>query len=195
MGRLGYTTDSRLTSSWNVVGDLDARIRQVHAAAPELLILAESIGWEGGGDLWRLRRVDRYLHDEFERLHVTQAWRHPPTDKHPPGFYVGPEGWGGMLPTVDLLPKIASDLLAHPTMEKMRRQLGDAEADERHTFLFIGWENMAGILLSDPGEELPSSEPVLPEPIDGVWLTSTAAGSRVVAWLPERGWFNAVPLP
>jgi hypothetical protein len=55
----------------------------------------------------------------------------------------------------------------------LRRQLRDAQADERHAFLFIGLEHTDGWPLRKSGSEgdemtLSTTAPTLPEPVDGV---------------------------
>jgi hypothetical protein len=79
-------------------------------------------------------------------------------------------------------------------MTKLRKQLGAADADERHAFLFIGWEHTEGwpLELSTTDEEmsLPTTPPVLPESVDALWLASMAVRSRVIAWLPRVGWIE-----
>jgi hypothetical protein len=78
-----------------------------------------------------------------------------------------------------------------PEVRKLHRQLRDADADERHAFLFVGWEYPVVWSLnraSDQyaGAQLPAKSPALPEPINGVWLASMSLLTRVIAWLPER---------
>lgn len=189
-GELGYTLEPRLASSWTIDHEHRARFRRAHRALPDLLRRAEQIGW-AGGDIRSLRSIDRPLHDEMGDLGISIASRHAATEKHPPGFYVMPSGWGGAVPSIEVLPRFAGDLLSGPKMSKLRRQLREAEADERHAFLFIGWEYMEAVSLSDSGTDLPNSEPSLPDSVDGVWLAATTSTSRVIAWLPSQGWVNA----
>jgi hypothetical protein len=77
----------------------------------------------------------------------------------------------------------------------LRRQLRQAQAEERHAFLFIGHEHTEGWpLMKEHGEgdemALPTTTPTLPEPIDGLWLTGWSSSSRVIAWLPQNGWIE-----
>jgi hypothetical protein len=49
-------------------------------------------------------------------------------------------------------------------MSRLHRQLADAEADERHAFLLLGWEHMESVLLhSRDTRELPAAAPNLPD--------------------------------
>lgn len=189
-GTLGYTKDPRLTSTWTIDLQHKARFRKAHRELPELLVRAEAAGWLGG-DNGSLRPFDSALHESMSRLGVTAASRLPPTAKHPPGFYVMPEGWGGAVSSVQALPKFVERILAGRQMSTLRRQLLEANADERHAFLFIGWEHMEAVCLADSDDELPSARPSLPDPINGIWLAATTSDSRVIAWLPRQGWTNA----
>jgi hypothetical protein len=77
----------------------------------------------------------------------------------------------------------------------LRRQLRDAETDERHAFLFIALEHTEGWLLTRARTEgaeqtLPTIIPVLPEPIDGLWLTGWSPVGRVIAFRPRVGWIE-----
>ena len=96
------------------------------------------------------------------------------------------------MPDVRALPAFASRMIAGAEGAKLREQLGRAEADERHAVLFIGWEYMESWCLSVPRDDdqdlLPVDDPQLAGPVDGVWLASTATDTRVIAWLPDRGW-------
>ena len=102
-----------------------------------------------------------------------------------------PEPWGGWEQGIEALPAFISDVLAQPHMARLCRQLADARVDERHAFLFVGWEHMESLLLhSRETPELPTATPKLPEPIDGLWLASLSEATRVLAWVPHRGWFE-----
>jgi hypothetical protein len=88
--------------------------------------------------LWLLRKSDPVTAASLDRLEVTSLWSQRPTLKHPPGFYLMPEPWGGWEQGSQAPPTFVSDLLAEPHMARLRRQLADAEVDERHAFLFSG---------------------------------------------------------
>jgi hypothetical protein len=98
---------------------------------------------------------------------------------------------GGWEQGIEPLSAFVSDLLAVPHMARLRRQLANAQADERHAFLFLGWEHMESVLLHPrEAREVPAAAPILPEPIDGLWLASLSETTRVLAWDPRRGWFE-----
>lgn len=80
------------------------------------------IGWQDE-PLWQLRNVDDATEEALEQLRITELWSHPPTPKHPPGFYLMPEPWGDWNKGIEELPGFVSDLLAGPRMERLRRQL------------------------------------------------------------------------
>jgi hypothetical protein len=37
---------------------------------------------------------------------------------------------------------------------------------------------------------LPATQPTLPEPVDGLWLTSMSIETRVITGLPGLGWIE-----
>jgi hypothetical protein len=132
-------------------------------------------------------------------MSVVGAFSSDPTPKHPPGFYLLPAPWGGWDAGIASIPRFASALLSDADgslATDLRRQLGAADADERHAFLFLGWENGEAWSLMDPGDlpsealPLPTEPPVLPAPIDGLWLSTFSSRSRTIAWLPGRGWIE-----
>jgi len=149
----------------------------------------EQRGWLGWG-LWLLRKSDQVTAAHLDRLGVTSLWSQP-----------NPQASTRLLPTagavgwleagIEALPAFVSDLLAEPHMGRLRRQLADAEVDERHAFLFLGWEHMESVLLHPrKTRDLPAAAPKLPEPIDGLWVASLLETTRVLAWVPLRGWFE-----
>jgi hypothetical protein len=149
-----------------------ARVDQALRDVPDLLMHLEQRGWQDRR-LWELRKSDPVTAASLERLGVTSLWSQRPTLKHPPGFYLMPEPWGSWEQGIESLPAFVSDLLAEPQGGRLRRQLADAQVDERHAFLLLGWEHMESLLLhSRETRELPAAAPKLPEPIDGLWVAS-----------------------
>jgi hypothetical protein len=65
-------------------------------------------------------------------------------------FYLVPEPWGGWEQSIEALPAFVSDLLAEPHMARLRRQLADAKVNERHAFLFLGWDASVRMVASQP---------------------------------------------
>jgi hypothetical protein len=182
--------DSRLTRMWDLRLKHRARVDQALRDVPDLLEHLEQRGWQDRR-LLHLRKSDPVTAGHLDRLGVTSLWSQRPTLKYPPGFYLMPESWGGWEQGIEALPVFVSDLLAEPHMARVHRQLADAEADERHAFLLLGWEHMESVLLhSQETRELPAAAPKLPEPIDGLWLASLSETTRVLAWVPHRGWFE-----
>lgn len=91
-----------------------------------------------------------------------------------------------------LVDLVEQELRDSNVTSKLRRQLTNAESvDERHAFLAYGWDRN-GYHLLRPDDTwdgtLPSREPDLPEWLDGVWVTALVPKSKVLAWLPSRGW-------
>ena len=102
-GRAGYTQDARLHFSWHADIEWGKRFNTAVRALPDLLVELERIQWPGGGDWWRLRRVNPALAQQIEELGINTAFPSEATEKHPPGFYLMPNGWGGSVPSVKKL--------------------------------------------------------------------------------------------
>jgi len=186
----GYVRDSRLSRMWDIRLRRGARFDRAMREIPRILVRLEQIGWQDE-PLWQLRNIDVEMEEILDRLGVTALWSHPPTPKHPPGFYLMPQPWGDWDKGIEQLPTFVSDLLAGAKMERLRRQLANAEADERHAFLFIGWEHTEAFPLHQSGShDLPLTAPRLPQPVDGLWLASLSETTRVLAWSQDRGWFE-----
>jgi hypothetical protein len=123
-------------------------------------------------EMWQLRSSQPRLASWFDMLGVRKLWGDPQQRNIRPGFRcrsvrrthpgrearvppcgtdsrparLMPESWGGLEPDIDAVPAFASELLRSDStsMTKLRRQLDEADADERHAFLFIGWEYIDG---------------------------------------------------
>ncbi|MDZ5447797.1 hypothetical protein U2F26_34715 [Micromonospora sp. 4G57] len=189
--RLGYVRDERLRLSWHVSLEHRANWKDAAANLPRILLELEALNFPGGPP-WHLASVEALLEEDLGRLRVGGLWPSPPTEKHPPGFYLMPEGWGAAVPGIEAIPDFLGSLLADDAMARLRAQLRAANADERHAFLWLGWENAEAWALDEPGEKLPATTPQLPEGIDAVWVGGTTVGARLIAWLPRRGWINGV---
>ncbi|WP_329136633.1 hypothetical protein OG552_25270 [Streptomyces sp. NBC_01476] len=190
--QLGYTRHKGLSYSWIVQLDPDVIWRPTLARLPDLLPELEERGYrpESAHFMWH-QDIETYL--KLHSLGVDGISCIPPTEMHPPGYYVLQASWGGVVPEVDGAVSAACDLIASPRMTKLRKQLSDAKTDERHAFLIYGWEYLEAVPFSQEGP-LPTVEPALPLGIDGVWLSSTATSSPAIAWLPDRGWIRAAPM-
>jgi hypothetical protein len=190
--QLGYTRHTGLRYSWIVQLDPDVNWKPALARLPDLLPELERRGYlpSSAHFMWH-HDVEMYL--QLHGLGFDGLSCIPPTEKHPPGFYVLQASWGGIVPEVDAAVTSACDLIKDPKMAKLRKQLSDALADERHAFLIYGWEHLEAVPFSQDGP-LPEVVPDLPAGIDGVWLSSTATGSPAIAWLPDRGWIRAAAM-
>ena len=193
IARAPYVASQRLGRLWVVDLRHGADVRLARDGLPDVLEQLETRGWHDR-HAYRLARWAG-LGDELDRLAVTGLWSQPPTVRHPPGFVLHPEPWGAWEGAISDLSAFVSNLLADETsqlVQDMRRQLNaDGDVDERHAFLVIGWEHVEGWpLMWHDRRDLPSDSPRLPTPIDGVWLASFSAGTRVVAWLPRVGWIE-----
>lgn len=67
-----------------------------------------------------------------------------PTDRHPPGYYVTPESWGGCVPGTESLSEFAEAWLNSENAHQLKVQLGRdlIVADERHTFLIVAFTDL-----------------------------------------------------
>lgn len=197
--KVGYTADERLTRSWHVWLEHRASWKRARPYLPALLLELDSIGcWPGPGDPFDLRPTHERLARQLEALGVSSFVGLDPTDMHPPGFSIMPEGLGWAVPSLEHLPEFLSDWIASDDAAKLRRQLGGVPASvERHAFLVLSFVHPFAAPLDRPADDddLPPTEPDLVEPVDGVWVTTstkTPPGqpSRLLAWLPSRGWIH-----
>lgn len=187
--QLGYTRQPSLTYSWTVHLRQEKSWKRTLARIPSLLAELEERG-TNPGTAHRIWQHDIDLLTEFEHRGIDSVSCMPPTEMHPPGYYVMQAPWGGGVPEIDRVVSSACELMSSPSMAKLRKQLADATADERHAFLIYGWEYMEAIPLSEDGP-LPSSVPTLPQGIEAVWLSTTSRDSPAIAWMPDTGWVRA----
>ncbi|MBT2383676.1 hypothetical protein [Streptomyces sp. ISL-11] len=188
-GKFGYRVDNRLRHSWTVYLSPGRRWNTALTQIPALLSRVEVAGDKVLAHPWRRGELSEHL----DRIGVDDLVCVPPTEKHPPGYYVMPAPWGGGVPSMDEAVASACQHLASQVMRKIRKQLANAQADEKHAFLFYGWEYMEAIPFSRD-DEFPRAAPQLPAGVDALWLTSTLHESAVVVWLPDRGWLRAARL-
>lgn len=183
-----YVADSRLTRLWIVNLEYGAQINDARRGLPGLLAQLETRGWL---DLDQARCSE--IGGKFDQLRVSELSSHEPTPSHPAGFIMLPVPLGEGEAHVPTLSGFISGLLGDGDSElvqKLIRQLGNAAVDERHAFLFIGWENSVAWPLMMQSGDLPVEPPTLPPPIDGVWIASFSPESGVLAWLPGIGWIE-----
>lgn len=168
-----------------------ARVDRALRDVPDLLMHLEQRGWLDR-PLWVLRKSDPVTAASLDRLGVTSLWSQRPTLKHPPGFYLMPESWGGWKQGIEALPAFVSDLLDEPHMAPVRRQLADAEADERHASLLLGW-GTHGVRATALGRDLRASGGCAQAPRTDRWSvackplgddTSSRLGSS--SWVVRR---------
>lgn len=127
--KTGYLECTELNKSWMVDLHHTASWKKARRAVPHVLVELEDLRWPGGGDFWRLRGRASTLRARIEAMGVESAWPIDPTEMHPPGFYLMPAGWGGGVPGINDLPDFLDRQLASASMEKLRQQLADADAD------------------------------------------------------------------
>src|SRR4029450_6942793 len=96
---------------WSLRLKHGARVDQALRDVPDLLIHLEQRGWLDRR-LWLLRNRDPLTAASLDRVGVTSLWSQRPTLKHPPGFYLMPDPWGGWEQGVEALAAFVSDLVA-----------------------------------------------------------------------------------
>jgi hypothetical protein len=192
INRAGYIAEPRLRRLWVVHLEHGAHIGVARAQLPALLVEFEQRRWLDHAALTVARTAG--FGPQLGELKLRSMWSQPPTADHPPGFALLPEGrwtWEGQVPDPA---EFVTDLLSDENSRLVRdlvRQLGAArDVAERHAFLLLGWEYPSAWPLLTPGGNLPTEAPQLPEPIDGLWLATFSPDTRVIAWLPERGWIE-----
>jgi hypothetical protein len=194
INRREYQPVDRLKRFWIVHLRHGANVRAVRQHLPDVLVLLDEIGYEDL-PLRRLRQRLPNVAARLDALGVRRVSPTAPTERHPGGYLLLPTSWGGFgTDDLDQLVDFASTCLASDRreMQRLRQQLRDADADERHAFLLVGSEYPEGWSLKGtaPGPDviaMPPAAPRLPEPIDGLWLASFSFLTRVIAWLPGRG--------
>lgn len=192
----GYTPDERLNRLWLVTLHWKKSIKQITPGLVNFLIALESANFRHG---FRdsIFAVDRDLYTVARRYKISYVGSMDPTDKHPPGYYLKPEHWGGVAPETSSLAEFVENRLPNETLTRLQTQLGRdlIHADERHVFLIVCITDLTHIPLTSAADgELPEIAPSLPEPIDAVWFASDRPDARIVAWLPRQGWLEA-PAP
>jgi hypothetical protein len=191
IARAGYVADSRLTRLWIVNLRHGAHIGDARRGLPVLLAQLEARGWLDHL-AWRETRRSE-LGAELDRLGISGLGNQESTPVHPGGFTMLPTPLGEWDAHIPTLPAFVGDLLgddASTLVKDLRRQLGAATTDERHAFLFVGWEHPVVWPLMTSSGDLPVNPPTLPSPIDGVWIASFSSETRVLAWLPGTGWIE-----
>lgn len=191
IAQAGYVVDSRLTRLWIVDLHYGARIGNARRGLPGFLAQLEARGWLDELAWYEARCSE--LGAELDRLGISELWSQEPTPDHPAGFAMLPAPLGERVAHTPTLPAFVGDLLGDDSstlVKNLCRQLGAATTDERHAFLFVGWEHsVVWPFMIRPGD-LPVEPPTLPPPIDGVWIASFSPETRVLAWLPGSGWIE-----
>jgi hypothetical protein len=189
--RLGFRPDLRLARRWTVVLRHGTDVRAAIAELPDVLARMEAHGWVDRLGYGQARRAG--FADDFDSRGITGTWSTPTRTGKASGFVLRSQAVWAFPEALPDLSAFVSDLFADETsglVRDLRRQLSTgSDADERHAFLVIGHEYPHSWQLSRClSRDLPSEPPRLPAPINGVWLASFAADSRVLACLPTLGW-------
>jgi hypothetical protein len=192
-----YRPYERLSRLWVVRLGHGAQIKSVRHELPDPLVLLDEIGWDGR--LWQLGRELPGVAARLQALGIgglIPLW----SDRgvHPPGYVLHHEGWWSFgADVIDEPAGFACAYLAGAGGEvvTLRRQLRDAQADERHVFPVHRPGARRGSAAEEVGtrgrrDDAANHEPTLPEPVDGLWLAGWSSTSRVIGWLPYLGWIE-----
>lgn len=194
--RIGYQPSGDLTLSWNIRVEDEASYRKVNAVAPRLLAELEALGVTTVAEVWHLRHAGlSELATRVGALGITSAYGMPPTAMHPGGYYVLPEGRGGGVPGIDQSVEFVCKKMAGEWGNKLRSQLRRVHGRERHAFIVIGMELLEAHALMNGERPVPTRDPVLPDPVDALWITGTSTVSEIVHWNPRDGWATTGPPP
>jgi hypothetical protein len=93
----------------------------------------------------------------------------------------------------DVFDEELARILASADLADVGSKLGAKDSDERHVFLefTMASHECFHYWLSHDLTALPDRPPRLPDPITHVRLwCADLAGRRVLAWFPDRGWFD-----
>lgn len=190
-GRLQQTAEirrrawwfSELSSAWHLSFDSGARIDRLHDGVADLLRLIEQAG------LTRLRTVvsststaDDATKDAVDRLREMGIVALIALPELPPGEVIAaPFDYGGATG-----PDLVSSMIEQMSTRKGPK-LARAEADERHLFIWVEWAQHA-TLAALAFVALTPPHPVLPDPVDAVWVVEALFPARVLSYRSNHGW-------
>ena len=186
--RIGYTQDARLSRMWTIHVMPDARLRKLHPLVPSFLAQLEFLRVE---ILDRNRYYGDEIHRALQTLRIRSCMSHPPTARHPPGFYLLPDAWASWVGDGEDIRRYGETFLADAAQADVLRKLAQSGADERHAVIVV----TTGQLGPHPAVDmrlLPSSPPQIHDCIDWLWIiASQAPPAQGCYWSRDGGWVTA----
>jgi hypothetical protein len=182
--RLDWTSDL-LDAWWEVSVIQSCDVRALHAQVFQLLA---DLYATGETKLVMSRRPDPE-HDISNRLHqlgVRLAYR--VQDAEPGHVNLSPASEAGST-AASVLVGIAEH---HANLPDNALKLKLATAAERHLWIWVTTDRgqeMAALW----GDDVPSTDPVLPAHVDAVWITTATAPATVWRWHRQAGWHRHLP--
>lgn len=171
-----------LTGNWYVVIKPTSRVSVVRSRLQALLHSCEEHGLSGLVEIdSRLRHLDRELYAAFRSLGIRSIHQ---MERHGSGeVRLGMTGIGGWVDSKGVsLPAWVGDFLREHPRRDVLSKLHASGARERHAFIPV---SIGGVpwpvesYLSSRIDEPPGRSPVLPAPVDAVWITY---GSNGLYW-------------
>ena len=189
ISRAGCATDQRLNHLWIACVSPDAVISRLLADLPQFLADLEQAGVT---NLSRNRYYGPQMRERLGGLHVSSCMALPPTDLHPPGFYVLPEATGDWVGDGEEIRVLCEEFLADPAQEDVARKLRQAGADERHAVVITTRDQVRLHTAVDLGLT-PRHAPSLYACVDWLWVIACQdLPARGCYWERRQGWAPAV---
>ena len=165
-----------LNCSWDLLIDPATRVRELHAEAGSLL--ARHPGVLADMDAFRPRADSRLYQLGVRAVRKLPQLSPPQVICEPDNFdlrVLEPQDGRTIAQVVERLARLKAG------------ELEAAEADERHLFAWIDFFQKTA--LADLGfTGLPQANPVLPAPIDAVWIAEAFCPGRVLTYRLRDGW-------
>jgi len=187
-----------LTGSWMVSISPDANVRMLRRVLPGILAELDQIGLLRVMDVELLRHGSKDLHRQLQPLGIEHLDRY--SDTGPGRYALTMMGTGGAIDsTGDSIAPWIGDFLRAPERSDVLAKLERSGAPLREVFVAVTldgapWSVVSYLTdVSQTEFTVPSHDPVLPEPVTGVWITSTLSFGETVgvrwdgaAWSPFR---------
>lgn len=138
--------------------------------------------------------IDQAEAQQLAEMGVTVEGPAIPRPGQTGGIHLLPAGIkGSPLPAWGYLLDWLAAFLSSSERHDVRSKLASTNAGERHAFVgasFTTNENAFFALYEEGRPELPASNPTLPPEITHLWVWTTPALGRCLAWFPETGWID-----
>ena len=123
---------------------------------------------------------------------MARCWSHPPTQLHPPGFYLNARATAAFVGDGDDAVRACDEFLAVTT--DVPAKLLASGMTERHAVVLVTVDWL-GPFSSIEGGVLPKIAPTLPNGVDCLWMvTLKSPPIRAIYWLGDGVWRETVLL-